>query len=104
MFNNILMYNIKTCMNVRPHERPMGKLICCLIVIVPASGCNLLLDIHKSDLVSEDAGDTEADQVDYDEPEETVSAHGMRLGGDARKWVGVLFPNQHPMLGSWDHF
>jgi len=39
-----------------------------------------------------------------DDPRETVEAHGIRLSGDARRLVEVLFPNQHPALGSWDHF
>jgi len=39
-----------------------------------------------------------------EEPREIVASQGMRLAGDARKLLGVLFPNQHPMLGAWDHF
>ena len=39
-----------------------------------------------------------------DEPGEIVEAAGIRLAGDARKLLPVLFPNQHPMLSPWDSF
>jgi hypothetical protein len=39
-----------------------------------------------------------------DEPEEIVEAAGMRLSGDARKLLPVLFCNQHPLLSPWDTF
>ena len=42
--------------------------------------------------------------IGTDEPAETVAAHGIRLAGDARKLLPVLFPAQHPLLGPWDHF
>jgi hypothetical protein len=34
-----------------------------------------------------------------EDPYETVEEAGVRLSGDARKLVGVLFPWQHPMMG-----
>ncbi len=39
-----------------------------------------------------------------DDPMEIVAASGMRLAGDARKLIGVLFPNQYPMLSGWDRY
>lgn len=39
-----------------------------------------------------------------DEPAEIVQAARIRLSGDARKLLPVLFPNQHPMLSPWDSF
>jgi len=42
--------------------------------------------------------------IGTDEPAETIASHALRLSGDAKELVGVLFPNQHPMLGAWDHF
>jgi len=36
------------------------------------------------------------------EPEETVDAAGMRLRGDARKLLPVLFPDECPRLCPWD--
>jgi hypothetical protein len=42
--------------------------------------------------------------IGTDEPDQTAAAHGIRVSGDARKLLGVLFPSQHPMLESWDHF
>lgn len=37
-----------------------------------------------------------------DEPMEIVTANRTRLTGDAKELLGVLMPNQHPMLGAWD--
>ena len=42
--------------------------------------------------------------IGTDEPDEVVEAGGIRLTGDARKLIQVLFPNQHPQLGVWDSF
>ncbi|MGB2824880.1 MAG: GNAT family N-acetyltransferase [Phycisphaerae bacterium] len=42
--------------------------------------------------------------IGADEPGDIVASPGIRLTGDARKLLGVLFPNQRPMLGAWDHF
>ena len=39
-----------------------------------------------------------------DDPHETAAAGGIRLRGDGRRLLGVLFPSQHPQLGPWDHF
>ncbi len=39
-----------------------------------------------------------------DEPEEVVEAGRIRLAGDARDLIGVLFPNQHPTLALWDRY
>ncbi len=38
-----------------------------------------------------------------DEPGEIVDAAGIRLQGDAKHLIGVLLPNQHPVLAKWDH-
>ncbi len=38
------------------------------------------------------------------EPEETVESYGTRVTGDAKRLLPVLFPNQHPTLGSADDF
>lgn len=39
-----------------------------------------------------------------DEPHEVVAAGRMRLTGDARQLLPILFPAQHPALGALDHF
>ena len=39
-----------------------------------------------------------------DEPEETIDAGRMKTAGDAAQLASVLFPNQHPTLGMWDHY
>jgi hypothetical protein len=39
-----------------------------------------------------------------DEPEEIVVAGKMRLRGDARRLLPVLFPNLHPNLSTWDRY
>ena len=42
--------------------------------------------------------------VGVDEPLEVVEAGNIRLAGQAKDLLPVLFPNQHPMLGTWDRF
>jgi hypothetical protein len=42
--------------------------------------------------------------IGTDEPQETVANAGIRLTGDAAALAPVLFPAQHPTLGSWDHY
>jgi predicted acetyltransferase len=42
--------------------------------------------------------------VGVDEPFEVVGAGKIRLAGQAKDLLPVLFPNQHPMLASWDRF
>ena len=42
--------------------------------------------------------------IGTDQPEETIEAGRMRLTGDARELVKVLFPNEHPMLSPWDGY
>lgn len=42
--------------------------------------------------------------IGADEPQEVVAAGGIRLAGDARKLVPVLFPNEHPVLNFLDRF
>ena len=42
--------------------------------------------------------------IGTDVPRETIEAAGMRLSGDARDLVEVLFPAQHPMLSPWDGY
>jgi hypothetical protein len=39
-----------------------------------------------------------------DEPQETIDAGGIRLRGQAKFLIPVLFPNQHPALSFWDRF
>lgn len=39
-----------------------------------------------------------------DEPNETIDAGGIRLRGEAKALVPVLFPNEHPALSFWDRF
>ncbi len=39
-----------------------------------------------------------------DEPFEIVEAARIRLAGQAKQLLPILFPNQHPMLASWDRF
>lgn len=42
--------------------------------------------------------------IGTDEPEEIIEAGKMRLSGDARELVKVLFPSLHPMLSTWDRY
>jgi hypothetical protein len=42
--------------------------------------------------------------IGTDDPKETVANAGIRLAGDAAALAPVLFPAQHPTLGSWDHY
>ena len=42
--------------------------------------------------------------IGTDEPEETIESAGIRLTGEARELVKVLFPAQHPMLSPWDGY
>jgi hypothetical protein len=42
--------------------------------------------------------------IGTDEPGEIIDAAGMRLTGDARGLVGVLFPNRQPALRPWDRY
>ena len=42
--------------------------------------------------------------IGTDEPDQIVRAGKIRLTGDARKLLSVLFPNQHPVLGQRDSF
>lgn len=42
--------------------------------------------------------------VGADDPFEVVEAGKIRLTGQAKDLLPVLFPNQHPMLASWDRF
>jgi hypothetical protein len=42
--------------------------------------------------------------IGADDPAEIVSAANMRLSGDARALLPILFPAQHPMLRQLDHF
>jgi hypothetical protein len=42
--------------------------------------------------------------IGTDDPAETVAAANMRLSGDARALLPILFPAQHPMLRQLDHF
>lgn len=42
--------------------------------------------------------------VGGDEPEETVEVGGIRVAGDAKKLLPVLFPHQHPFLHDMDRF
>jgi hypothetical protein len=42
--------------------------------------------------------------IGTDDPAEIVSAANMRLSGDARALLPILFPAQHPMLRQLDHF
>jgi hypothetical protein len=39
-----------------------------------------------------------------DDPQETVDAGRIRLRGQAKVLVPVLFPNEHPALSVWDSF
>jgi hypothetical protein len=39
-----------------------------------------------------------------DDPHETIESAGIRLRGDAKILVSVLFPNEHPALSFWDRF
>ena len=42
--------------------------------------------------------------IGTDAPAETVEAWGMRVSGDAKQLLPVLFPAQHPMLCPWDGY
>jgi len=42
--------------------------------------------------------------IGTDQPAETAQAGRMRLSGDAKALLQVLFPIQHPMLGRWDRY
>ena len=42
--------------------------------------------------------------IGTDEPGEIVEAANIKLAGDARKLVNVLFPNQHPILSVRDRY
>lgn len=42
--------------------------------------------------------------IGTDEPAETVRAGGIKLTGDAPALLAALFPAQHPMLPSFDHY
>ena len=46
---------------------------------------------------SADIGDAKDETI-------TVEVRGIRVTGDARKLLGVLFPHQHPTLSPWDSF
>ncbi len=52
------------------------------------------------------AGGSEVAQllIGSDEPSEVIEGGRMKLTGDAAELVEVLFPNQHPMLDSWDRY
>lgn len=50
------------------------------------------------------AGDEFAQLViGLDDPYTLVRRHGIKISGDAKMLVGVLFPEQSPCLGKWDH-
>lgn len=42
--------------------------------------------------------------IGTDDPLEIADAAGLKLTGDAKALLPVLFPAQHPMLAEWDHF
>jgi hypothetical protein len=42
--------------------------------------------------------------IGTDEPEETVEAGNMKLTGEAKTLVPVLFPNEHPVLHTRDDY
>jgi len=42
--------------------------------------------------------------IGTNDPAETIEAAGIRLSGDAKRLVPVLFPAQHPMLCPWDGY
>jgi hypothetical protein len=42
--------------------------------------------------------------IGADEPGEVIRAAGMKVTGDARQLVPILFPNQHPQLAQRDRF
>jgi hypothetical protein len=42
--------------------------------------------------------------IGSDEPGEIVEAAGIKVTGDARKLIEVLFPNQHPRLCGFDEY
>ena len=42
--------------------------------------------------------------IGTDEPLEVAAAGGIRLSGEARRVLPVLFPNEHPCLPAWDHY
>ena len=39
-----------------------------------------------------------------DDPQETIDSGGIRLRGQAKFLVPVLFPNEYPALSFWDRF
>ena len=39
-----------------------------------------------------------------DDPQETIESGGIRLRGQAKLLVPVLFPNEYPALSFWDRF
>ena len=42
--------------------------------------------------------------IGTDAPDDLVATAGTRLTGTARKLITILFPHQHPMLSTWDHY
>ena len=42
--------------------------------------------------------------IGTDDPDEIIEQSGIKLAGDARKLVNVLFPNQYPTLAPWDRY
>jgi predicted N-acetyltransferase YhbS len=42
--------------------------------------------------------------IGSDEPEEVIEAGRIKISGDAKCLVKILFPNQHPCLGAWDRY
>ncbi len=39
-----------------------------------------------------------------DEPGEVIEGGKITVTGDAQRLAPILFPNQHPIMGLWDHF
>ena len=42
--------------------------------------------------------------IGTDDPWEIVSEAGIKVTGNARQLLPILFPNQHPSLGFWDMY
>jgi predicted N-acetyltransferase YhbS len=42
--------------------------------------------------------------IGTDESEEVIEAGKIKLTGDAKSLMKILFPNQHPNLGAWDRY
>ena len=42
--------------------------------------------------------------IGSDDPDEVIEVGKIKLSGDARELAAILFPNQHPSLGTWDRF